>query len=301
MSPRRPVYPRALTDVLAQPVSQRFDTLADGLRLLIEHIEALRESVHALPSDSALRGRPILENVMGEESAKVLILLDVARGGWQDQVATRQRLKYFYDHFVRGMYQQVSATSPGTFGEVHRYVETLRPDLYLDGPNDVDWIFRNEIESSRELAFYVDYVKQENTHVWVTPNRAPFQRSFGSPVSNWPAELSTRVVLAMARTGLLTTKGLQLTAAEWNGKIIEDSTTFAEHHASINRVLQGLAKRGLMNPTATPEDIQAVADGWPFPLNSIDLSKRPVSLENLETQRRKSMAAFYEQEYGPFD
>ena len=40
---------------------------------------------------------------------------------------------------------------------------------YLAGPNDVDWIFRNQLLSSREDGLYVDYVRYEDGAAWSTP------------------------------------------------------------------------------------------------------------------------------------
>jgi hypothetical protein len=47
---------------------------------------------------------------------------------------------------------------PGTLAELQEYVDNHREEFYLDGPNDVDWIFRNEVLEGREGALYVDYV-----------------------------------------------------------------------------------------------------------------------------------------------
>lgn len=301
MASSLPAYPRAIPDLLLRPVHDRLPVIAQGLELLVEHVHALEVSVSALAQEEALRGRPILEVVMGEEAAKVLILLDVVRGGWQDQVAARKRLRYFSSHFVRGVYQRVAAINPGTFREVRRYVKLLRPDLYLDGPNDADWVFRNEIESSRELAFYVDYIKHEDTYEWVTPNQ---ERSLGD--LHWhptdrPARISARLVVAMARTGLLSEGGLALTASQWSHVEITDETTYPEHREHIAAVLLELARAGLCDPSLEQADLDYVAEHWPFPLNTLELEKIPVTSQELCRRREQAEAAFWEQEYGPFD
>jgi hypothetical protein len=295
MSDKKPVRPRAIAEILSKPLQERDQILAEGLALLLEHVEALHLSVDALEGAIGSRGRPILQAVMGEESAKVLILLDVVRGGWLDQPAAVRRLGYFSNHFVRGVYQRVAAINPSSFGEVHKYVESLRPEFYLDGPTDADWIFRNEIESARELAFYVDYVKEEEGHRWVTPD------SNWYPTVDYPAQITADLVLAMGRVGLLTFEGLAVVAKNWRDVTMSDSTGFYEHFQIASRVMNELMGKRLHSPKATDADFSLVAERWPFPLNSIELRKIEVSGSELDTRRARAEEAFWTNELGPID
>lgn len=285
--------PRAIPDLLNRPTAERFGLIAEGMGHLVEHVDALKASVEALDIDG-FRGQPILHAVMGEEAAKVLILLDVVRGGWSDQTRARQRLRGFSDHFVRGMYQRVAAINPGTFREVRDYVETLRPAFYLDGPNDADWIFRNEIESARELAFYVDYVQEEEGHRWVTPRGGLY------PSLKWPATITSDLIAAMSRIGLLSAAGLAIVSRRWEGVVVEDHTTFAEHYALISDAIGDLIDAKLLSDSASQNDVNKVADRWPFPLTSLDLTRIDVSSDELDRQRERIQDAFWEQELGPF-
>jgi hypothetical protein len=70
---------------------------------------------------------------------------------------------------------------PGSFSDLLSYLEDARKEYYLDGPNSVDWIFRNSILDTREGAFYVDYVQTHEGHVWVAPQDEA-SLSFGAPV-----------------------------------------------------------------------------------------------------------------------
>lgn len=295
MSDRKPVRPRAIADILTKPLKDRNQILADGLALLLEHVQALHLSVEALGDAADTRGRPILQAVMGEEAAKVLIVLDVVRGGWIDQKAAAQRLGYFSDHFVRGIYQRVTSINPGSFGEVHRYVESLRPEFYLDGPTDADWVFRNEIESARELAFYVDYVKEQEGHRWVTPDGGLY------PSVDYPAQITADLILAMGRIGLFTTAGLAAVADRWRDVALADSTGFHEHFEIASQVMSELIGKRLYSPTATDADFHYVADTWPFPLNSLDLRRVEVTGAELAAQRARAEDAFWANELGPIE
>jgi hypothetical protein len=48
-------------------------------------------------------------------------------------------------------------------------VDRERKEFYLDGPNDVDWIFYNDILRTREETIYVDFVENDGQHVWHDP------------------------------------------------------------------------------------------------------------------------------------
>jgi hypothetical protein len=187
------------------------------------------------------------------------------------------------------MYQRVAALNPGTFREVREYIERLRPAFYLDGPTDADWIFRNEIESARELAFYVDYVKGEDEHSWVTPSSDAY------PSAHWPAEITTRLVLAMYRTGLLSEVGLDITASHWRNVSVADHITFGEHFALTSAVMSELIERQLFLPTVAQKDFRHVAEHCgPFPCTRFP-SKRLSSLEkswklNVRVSRNSSGA-----------
>jgi hypothetical protein len=293
--PTKPVRPRAIADILGTPVAGRNEILAKGLALLVEHVQSLRLSAEVLEKTDDCRGRPILQAVMGEEAAKVLILLDVVRGGWRDQKAATKHLGYFGDHFVRGIYQRVTSINPGSFGEVHRYIESLRPELYLDGPTGGDWIFRNEIDSARELAFYVDYVKEEEGLRWVTPDGG-FR-----PSVDIPANATADLVLAMGRIGLLTTEALAVVAHQWMNVLIVDSTGFGEHFRIVSNVQKQLVDRRLYGPTASAADFKLVADKWPFPLNSLQLKRIEVIGTELDAQRVQAENAFWASELGPIE
>ncbi len=290
-----PLRPRAIGDILSQPPAERHGVLATGLQLLVEHVEALQKSVSSWNTESELRGRAILESVMGEEAAKVLILLDVVRGGWMDPKNARRSLGRFSNHFARGMYQRVASINPGSFGEARNYIELLRPEFYLDGPTDADWIFRNEIEAARELAFYVDYVKGEEDHSWVTPSSDAY------PSTHWPAEITTRLVLAMYRTGLLSEEGLDITAMHWRDVTVTDETSFGEHFAITSAVMSELVQRQLFLPTVAQHDLQYVAEHWPFPMHSIPVEKIKITGAELESQRARLEEFFWRQELGPIE
>ena len=76
--------------------------------------------------------------------------------------------------------------SPGSLEQLQEYIDHSRHEYYLDGPNDVDWIFRNEVIQGREGTLYVDYVANEDQHSWADP--AQFEELFLSSPEPWSVQ-----------------------------------------------------------------------------------------------------------------
>lgn len=50
-----------------------------------------------------------------------------------------------------GIYVDATQIRPADFREVRERIDRPRRSHYLDGPNDVDWIFRNQLFSQRRF------------------------------------------------------------------------------------------------------------------------------------------------------
>jgi hypothetical protein len=74
-----------------------------------------------------------------------MVLLDIARAACR-QLCARNRIP----RLSRPSGPLVYDGRPASLGDVRRHVDRLRRSLYLDEPNDVDWVFRNEILDRRE-------------------------------------------------------------------------------------------------------------------------------------------------------
>ena len=157
--------------------------------------------------------------------------------------------------------------NPATFGEVLSIVESMRPSLYLDGPNDVDWIYRNQILARREESLYVDYVHDEDGDRWVTP-AAYDEMRFGHelPVLD--------LIVAMHRVGLFGRESLAVIRDAWSGAVLETDTHWVTVQARNRQVLEALDANGLVPPGATPQDVGRVLNRWTFPLGTLELEQR---------------------------
>ncbi|MFJ1594107.1 hypothetical protein ACIOD0_28245 [Kitasatospora albolonga] len=277
--------PRDLVAVLNVPKAERLVLIAQGLELLAEHVGTLRDDLIHLQEAGRSRGAAVIDGLASEEAAKMLILWDVVRMGWSDADAVRGQLRNFYNHLARGIYARLIAGRPADLAEVRRYAESLRRSLYLDGPNDVDWIFRNSVEADREESLYVDYVTSEGDSVWITPARLS---DLGlSPRTSMVIDLA----LALHRFGCTSKKGLEIITKEWDGVSLDDDTHWVKVEAINKSILNKLYAAGLCSDDLTQADVRLAVGHWIFPLGGVDLSPIKVTKTELLAERERWVAS----------
>ena len=269
-----------MKNILQLPVGARLDAISQGLELLVGRVESLGLDLAYLERGEHSRAWNVIAASSEEEAAKALILLDLVRMDPRDSKGASRQLSYFYSHLARLIYVEVAQISPADFAEVRSFVDLMRPSHYLDGPNDVDWIFRNQLLARREETLYVDYVEDEEGARWITPDaRDDLIFSYSTPIQD--------LVLSLHRIGSTSRAGLQVIADAWRGQSIEDSTHWQEARALNRRIVEDLVKKGLSLPDASNEDADRVTDRWTFPLSGLDLAQLEVSMEELEAQRAR--------------
>jgi hypothetical protein len=241
-----------------------FESVSRGLELITKNVAEIDECAEALVGSAAGRGRNVLRAVAAEEAAKYLILLDAVRCPRIRQQERVQQLKRFNRHLAKGIYAEVVDIRPADYAEVLNYIKGLRQAYYLDGPNDVDWIFRNSIEANREQALYVDYIRSDDGTDWFDPTYLDDVRS------SRPAVID--LIEAMQRIGFGTAEGLGVVAAVWRNSEFEPSTPFHRLKKRIEMTISDMIERGL-GSAASDGDRRRVAVTWPFPLWEAELEK----------------------------
>src|SRR5687768_12506311 len=151
--------PRRIADLSQLADRHLFAQIAVGLALIHENATRLWESVQGLVERREFRTAEILKWIASEEAAKYLILLDAIRCPRDPAERFSAQLRKFNDHLARGLYAEAYDWRPVDFKELREGIERECQAYYLDGPNGVDWIFRNDIKREREEALYVDYVE----------------------------------------------------------------------------------------------------------------------------------------------
>ncbi|MFC4613454.1 AbiV family abortive infection protein [Cellulomonas algicola] len=286
--------PRALSGLAQLSEAEAFPILAEGLELLGQHVDALARSMSVLSTGDTARGHQVIDLLASEEAAKALILLDLARCGWRDNVAKARLLKAFYNHTIRLVYAQVHQGSPADFAEIADYVKDLCASHYLDGPNDFDWIFRNSLDALREDTLYVDRVAwgDGEPDTWSSPLQRVNSSCDPRPV--------VELVRALSRLGFLSLSGLRLCQEAWAGQDLvwvrrrssaaPEPTRWTICRGRNQAVLNKLADAGMVSPAATEDDVRLALDQWTFPLGHLDLTVRRVSLDDLRAAQSRALS-----------
>lgn len=275
--------PRA-TAQLAQLSDDDFlAAVANGLGHIGTWIDDLERWAIRL-ADGEAAGADVLRVIANEEAGKFLILIDAVRCPRTDSRTWSRQLKRSHDHLAKGIYSAVCEYRPTTYGELLDYIHPLRVSHYLDGPNDVDWTFRNQIEARREERLYVDYVSTDDGAEWWAPNRYE-HISIGS----YPSA-AVEIVNALRRAGTTSPEGLRLIADVWRPFCIEPATKYRELTQVISSTLEQLQRRGYADELED-RDSPRLVDQWSFPLYSADLSMIDIELDELR-ERQRNRSAF---------
>jgi hypothetical protein len=270
--------PRAAPKLASLPVPQLLALLGEGMTLVAEHIAALERAAEQQAGQEAPRGVEAIRVISEEEAGKFLILLDVARAAHGGAQTKADQLRRASSHLAKGIYSRAADIRPATFGELLAFADGLRRSHYLDGPNDVDWIFRNEIDSEREERLYVDYVETDDGDMWLSPARFDdigFQHASGA----------VELVGALARAGFCESRVLALVADVWRDFAPAAGTHWQENERLTESTLEQLPAEAI-DPAASGKDATRILGSWTFPLYHADLTPIPEDLERLRERQR---------------
>lgn len=261
---------RAFRDLTRLPDGQFFEHIAEGLAAIHENAARLADGMKVTANAGNLRSARILESLANEEAGKYLILLDSVRCPRAPASVLADHLSKAGDHLAKGIYADASLWRPASFADVREHVERARPQHYLDGPNNVDWIFRNWIVAMREQTFYVDYVADsDGYHAWWSPE----QLEVGSAPSLIDA-LAFRLVDALHRLGFSGPPVLATVATIWRPVEVRDSMDIhALHRLNVTTLDRICATNG--------DDAALVKERWTFPLYQLDMRQLEVKQADL--------------------
>ncbi len=276
--------PRQLHRLLSLPAKQRLPALAQGLDLLAQHVQVLADDVNTLVAQGRRRGSAVLKVQEEEEAAKILILMDLARLGVSDTPLARRQVQLFYDHLARGVYSYMAGMRPRHLHDVDKLADHLCASNYLDGPNDVDWVYRNRVLSEREDNFYVDYIATDEGDMWTNPMDMD-----AVPLGFIPGSAGT-LALALTELGATSVDGLVIVGEVWSNLAIVDWLEWNAVDRLNQEVLSRLLSAGLGRSTATERHARIVQKSWGFPLYAIDLKERKIPISQLRTEQERRLA-----------
>lgn len=276
---------KAIRDLTQLSEPDFFARIAEGLSLIVANVDRLCEAAVVLGKSDHYHGSRILNTLAEEEAAKFLILIDAVRCPKQPGERLSDQLGRFNDHLAKGLYAKACNYRPGTLGQLQHYVNIDRDEFYLDGPNDCDWIFRNEIIESREGKFYVDYVARDDGHSWSDPGF--LSTCLGASVE--PATVSMSRTLF--KVGISAPEAVATVADVWRPSPLDFDTPWSQIRDMNHRTLQVLEERGQL--TEQPSNVYgSIVHHWQFPMFDLDLSMVKVKLDRLR-ERQQSWSPEY--------
>ena len=273
----------AIRDLAQLSDEHLFQEISEGISHIVENARSLEKTGRRLHEIKECRAAKIFRGLAEEESAKVFILLDAVRCP-RDRLKNAETLKCFYNHVAKRIYSGVCWWDIHDFSDLSHHIEIERRAWYLDGPNDVDWIFPNSARWEREQEIYVDYVQditeKDGPHFWNCP--PPADVYFLSTQTPASIEISQ----AMCQIGATTPKGLTIIAEVWRAFEPKPETSREDLRRRNICTLERLAAEGLCS-TNDP-GVQIVAQQWPFPLWTLEITAKtrdPDLLNRLRDER----------------
>ena len=262
---------RRAIEHLVQLSDERFlEEISKGIAHIVEYTDSLDSLAGRLVDIGEYHGTKTVHALAEEEAAKVFILVDAVRCPPSEQEHRARTLRGYYDHLAKHIYSEACWWRSADFAAVQQAIELEREPYYLDGPNDVDWIFYNSAKAERERLMYVDYVqditKQHGKRYWVSPLTYPEPGRYyqSTPTSLVAAQ-------ALHRIGLTTPAGLSIVADVWRSFRPKPSTTFPELSRKMMETLKCVIERELTSEGDLNALVRTVINYWPFPLWSLDL------------------------------
>ncbi len=269
------------------PADKRLKFIADGLPIILESARSLIKASRALKEFP--REAEILERQAEEESAKILILIDVIRCP-PKILASRMghMMKWFYDHLARLIYAKAQSWKPTNVAMLQEYVDTSRQSHYLEGEYS-EYILPNWELFSRELALYADVICDENADpTWCSPLQTAAPELFAhlDPISYVLAE-------GLEAAGAFTETGLRIMRDVWGRVEFSKDQEWSPADEQFREMVEKLDAAGLVNEDRLTEDhVRNLRNNWQLPMYHIDFASISVPLEKLRERRENDTPYF---------
>lgn len=279
---------RQFRQLAGKGLTQRLPLLIEGLAAIATNVRSIAAELNVCVDAQAYRAATLLRNIGREEAGKFLVLIDTCRTPGSDQRTISDQFGRAGDHLAKLIYAQLVEYSIASQRELVSAIERLRQERYLDGPNDYDWIFLNQLIAERENALYVDLVESEGVLGWSSPR---------NDVRLVTAPKSVRLVDAIMKTGIVSQPGLTVLQEAWRGF---DPMADTHHEEWVQRSTAALEAFAAQYEVCDGWDTIAgwVAYEWLMPMVGIDINQVDVRADELSKRREALHEAWMMRELG---
>ena len=279
---------RQFQQLAGVPRADRADLVLEGLRAIAENVGALASELKKCNEARALRAAELVYNAGREEAGKFLILIDVWRSPGAGQRVISRQFWRAGDHLSKLIYAQMADYSIASQAELLNAINRHRQGLYLDGPTDYDWIFRNDLLTERERALYVDLVDSEGSLEWWPPSDNEIELSI---------PFSMRLVTELMSTGLVAADGLRVLKDAWTGFDPHHDSHCQDWHERTLAALMAFPHKNFQDGKLTSSG-SFVVTRWPMPMVELVIEMEKLTIQELQAQRETLHDAWLEEEFG---
>ena len=166
-------------------------------------------------------------------------------------------------HLPKLLYRQMVDYRIADRTELVGLLHQHRLERYLDGPNDVDWVFRNDLVAGRENDMYVDLVQTEDGLEWWPPLPSTVPPLVPDAV---------RLVLALQDSGMFAAGALKRLERSW----VDFDPTVESHFGDWSDRTANALRGG---PSAS---LAIACELWPMPMTELELEEIVVTDEEIE-------------------
>lgn len=280
--------PRQFKKLLTVSKGDRDALLIEGLEAIGSNVSRLANEVEKCNEVKAYRAAGLTRNVAREEAGKFLVLVDLFRSPDSKQSAVSRQLGRASTHLAKLIYAQMADYLIASQGELMRAVGRHRASHHLDGPNDYDWVFRNDLIAEREDSLYVDLIDSEGDLIWWAPSDLEMAHS---------VPRSVVLVRSIAESGLASLAGLRALESAWAGfdPLIESHfVTWQDRTvAALEQLPAAISAEGGFTVPAS----QAI-NLWPMPMVELEVEEARVDVAELVKERTARFEAEMRYEYG---
>ena len=242
-----------------------FSEISTGLEKTASNANQIHKGSLLLKEQGHISGQNIFFLLAEEEAGKFLLLLDAVRCPKGEALA--RHLKRFNSHIAKGIYAISSYWNVDGFAEVKHAVIDYYAKQNIEMEEDgMTWVAQNPITTSREFAYYVDYVvTYAEEKVWTNPSEE-LSLSAGLDL-----ELPEALKLAnsLIKLGFTNPDSLEVIANVWRPLVMNGETRYTpDLKAWLNQTFSELDKKGLLQNVDTKGLVRNVVSGWSFPMHS---------------------------------
>ncbi|MCB1393261.1 MAG: hypothetical protein KDJ71_08665 [Nitrobacter sp.] len=238
----------------------------------------------------ALENQPreaaVLEGFALEEAAKILILMDMVRCPRRQLPARIGPMTgWFYDHLARIIYTEATDRIRATdVAYLRGAIEHMRKAHYLEGSMG-EYIVPNWELYIRESRLYADIEAYgDGDPGWSAPH--VHDRFFKDFVPT-----TIKLVEAMASLGLFSVDALTTVSEVWDRLAFATTQDHRDATRLVWETLEQMQAAKLIPEKASQDDANLLAWHWQLPMYALDLSRIPISLEELKAEQERLLWA----------